>query len=98
VGHCQIADLEPLSALENLKSIEFDQCNHISNISPLAEISSLDTVFFFDTDVSDCSPLLKLEKLVLFSAAKNNEGSRRVQQMVEARREALGMKLASSQY
>lgn len=90
IGHCPVNDLAPLARLKNLNYIEFDACHCLSDISPLAEITSLETVFFFDSEVSDCSSLLSLENLTLFSATDKNESAQAVHQKVQARREALG--------
>lgn len=91
IGHCSVSDLAPLARLKNLNYIEFDACRYLSDISPLAEITSLETVFFFDSEISDCSSLLRLENLVLFSATNENESTQAVHQKAQVRREALGM-------
>jgi len=91
IGHCPVSDLAPLARLKYLNYIEFDACHRLSDISPLAEITGLKTVFFFDSDVSDCSSLLSLESLTGFSATNKNESTQAVHRMVQARREALGI-------
>ena len=97
IGHCQASDLEPLIRLRNLKYIEFDRCNNLSDISPLAEISSLETVFFIDSKVSDYSPLADLENLILFSASDESDSAQAVHQNVAARRKAFGLMPSSKE-
>lgn len=88
IGRCQASNLAPLARLKNLNHIEFDACNYLSDISPLGEIASLETVFFFDSKVSNHSPLLKLKNLTLFSPTDENESAQAVHQKIKARREA----------
>jgi len=95
IGHCPVSDLAPLARLKNLNYIEFDACGCLSDITPLAEITSLETVFFFDSKVSDHSPLLSLENLALFSTTDTNESAQAVHQKVQARRDAHEMQSLS---
>ena len=103
IGRCPVSDLTPLARLKSLNHIEFDVCNRLSDISFLAEIKSLKSVLIFESNVSDYSPLLSLENLVVFRATDKagfpardkNESAQAVHQNIQARSDVLGIKRPS---
>jgi len=80
--YCTTIDFRPLAKLKNLETLELINFPHLLDISPIGEIESLKTVFFFDTTVEDYSPLKKLPNLSHLSVTNADEISLEIQKEI----------------
>ena len=83
-GKC-IRSLAQLSACAKLKSLEMDQTNWVSDISPLSSCANLQKIIFWDSVVIDLTPLSSLtllEELNIPSAvAPTARGSKTIENL-----------------
>jgi len=63
VRSTSIRNLGPVAKLENLVYLSMQSCSYITDISPLASLRGLESLFLSNTPVADLSPLVNLRNL-----------------------------------
>ncbi len=66
-----IIDLEPLKSLIQLKTLQINNCDTISDISPLSSLENLVTLNLASNQISDSTPLVQLKKLTQLNVSNN---------------------------
>ncbi len=66
LDHTAVSDLQPLSELEHLVSLDLRNCTNLENLTPLQSIEGLHTLFLYDAGPNlDLAPLAQNKNLVV---------------------------------